>query len=389
MKSSGTKNALSLEALLAYSRYFLAERAQDHVYGLLGIWKSSNKVTELPEDMIIDQSLDQASNDYAARVFTQYSWVSIRNTKDLHILSLVDDPSTRKQKNLPSWVPDYSVGFHVHPLAGILRSSSGVRRWDVSNALPPFDVPTSNLGKLPVKGILFDEIDEIATTYSGVIDQYDIKSLLDLLLWYPAETYPAGCTSVEAFWRTLIKDSFRQRPANGEARDAFQYLIAGRVGHLEDASEGLEGDVDSNELSSLFDKTKSTIERISYKYKNNTVIPDMEAINGILEEVCSLDPVSDKKQKLERDFDDISESFRVAYSCRRLFRTKKNYLGIAAESIGKGDAVWVLAGAAVPLVLRPVEDGGWKLVGETYVHGIMNGEVVKLVGKELRQIDLI
>jgi len=28
-------------------------------------------------------------------------------------------------------------------------------------------------------------------------------------------------------------------------------------------------------------------------------------------------------------------------------------------------------------------------VGEAYVHGIMNGEVVTLVGEELRQIDLI
>ena len=389
MKANSKQKALSLEALLAYSRYFQAERAEDHVYGLLGIWKSSNKVKELPEDMMIEKSRDQASDDYAARVFTKYSWVSLRDTKDLHILSLVDDPSTRKQENLPSWVPDYSVGFHVHPLAGILRPSSGVCRWDASNGLPPFDVPTSNLGKLPVKGILFDEIDEIATTYAGVMDQYDIKSLLDLLLWYPTETYPAGCTPVEAFWRTLIKDSFRQGPADDEASDAFQYLIAGRVGHLEDASEGLEGDVDPNELSSLFDETKRTIEGIRYKYTNNTVIPDMEAIDGILEEVCNLDPASDKKKKLERDFDDMSESFRVAYSCRRLFRTKKNYLGIAAESIEKGDAVWVLAGAAVPLVLRPVEDGGWKLVGEAYVHGIMNGEVVKLVGEELRQIDLI
>jgi len=40
------------------------------------------------------------------------------------------------------------------------------------------------------------------------------------------------------------------------------------------------------------------------------------------------------------------------------------------------------------LVLRPAKDGGWKLVGEAYVHGIMNDEVVELVGKELRQIDL-
>jgi hypothetical protein len=119
------------------------------------------------------------------------------------------------------------------------------------------------------------------------------------------------------------------------------------------------------------------------------IIPDMEAVNHIIEKVGSLDPASEEKKKLDRDFDDITESFRVAYSCRRLFRTKKNYLGIAAESVEKGDAVWVLAGAAVPLVLRPAKLGRWKLVGEAYVHGIMNGEVAKSMGNELQKIELV
>ncbi|KAF8861718.1 hypothetical protein BDZ45DRAFT_671772 [Acephala macrosclerotiorum] len=388
MKENAAKKPLSLEKLLVYSRYFQAGQAQDYVYGLLGIWKSSNKTKKLPPDMTIDQGLKKEP-DFVALVFTKYSWVSIRNTKDLNVLSLVDDPSTRAQQHLPSWVPDYSVGFHVHPLAGVPRPDPEKQRWNASKGLPPFEVRTSNPKILPVKGILFDIIDEVAATYSGIIDGHDINSLLVLLLQYPGDKYPTGCTPVEAFWRTLIKDTFCERPATDQARDAFQYLIAGHVGDLEDASEGYEENVNTEEMSSLLEKTKSTIAQVSNKYKNDTAIPDMEAVYEILEKVGSLHPASEEKKKLDRDFDDITESFRVAYSCRRLFRTKRNYLGIAAESLKKGDAVWVLAGAAVPLVLRPAKDGGWKLVGEAYIHEIMNGEVVKLVGKELQEINLV
>ena len=111
MREEAAKKPLLLEKLLVYSRFFQAGQAEDHVYGLLGIWKSSNKTKKLPEDMRLNQSLNKKSEDFVAQVFTQYSWVSIRNTKDLNILSLVDDPSTRKQHGLPSWVPDYSVGL--------------------------------------------------------------------------------------------------------------------------------------------------------------------------------------------------------------------------------------------------------------------------------------
>jgi hypothetical protein len=61
---------------------------------------------------------------------------------------------------------------------------------------------------------------------------------------------------------------------------------------------------------------------------------------------------SPEKKQLDRDVDAIKESFRVAYSGRRLFRTKRKYIGIAAQSLQPGDTLWVLAGAAVPIILR-------------------------------------
>jgi len=44
----------------------------------------------------------------------------------------------------------------------------------------------------------------------------------------------------------------------------------------------------------------------------------------------------------------------------------------------------VLAGAAVPVVLRAKDATGekWEFVGEAYVHGIMNGEAAA-VGQEV------
>jgi hypothetical protein len=75
---------------------------------------------------------------------------------------------------------------------------------------------------------------------------------------------------------------------------------------------------------------------------------------------------------------------------RRLFVTKKGYLGIGPRDVEQGDLVCVLRGAQVPFVLREqlsarrVRSTFWKrekihceLVGECYVHGIMDGEVWK------------
>jgi hypothetical protein len=61
-------------------------------------------------------------------------------------------------------------------------------------------------------------------------------------------------------------------------------------------------------------------------------------------------------------------------STRRIFRTHENYLGNGPRSTRPGDQVWILAGAKVPIILRPQENGKYMVVGDSYVHGIMHGE---------------
>jgi len=51
------------------------------------------------------------------------------------------------------------------------------------------------------------------------------------------------------------------------------------------------------------------------------------------------------------------------------------YLGMGPKEMEPGDMLVVLFGANVPFVLRPLESGRYKLVGEAYVSGLMHGEV--------------
>ena len=64
---------------------------------------------------------------------------------------------------------------------------------------------------------------------------------------------------------------------------------------------------------------------------------------------------------------------------RRQFFTENGYMGIGPAAIKEGDLVCVLLGGCVPYILRPTDtENMYKLVGESYVHGIMNGEVINL-----------
>jgi hypothetical protein len=41
-----------------------------------------------------------------------------------------------------------------------------------------------------------------------------------------------------------------------------------------------------------------------------------------------------------------------------------------------GDVIVVLGGASLPFIVRPSEDGNFRLMGECYYDGIMDGELV-------------
>jgi hypothetical protein len=76
---------------------------------------------------------------------------------------------------------------------------------------------------------------------------------------------------------------------------------------------------------------------------------------------------------------------------RRSVTTERGYVGIALETIEKSDAIAVSLGCSTPVVLGKVEGGSgharWQVVGECYIHGIMDGEAMEW-GMEAQDIVL-
>ncbi|KAF2834008.1 hypothetical protein CC86DRAFT_390058 [Ophiobolus disseminans] len=71
---------------------------------------------------------------------------------------------------------------------------------------------------------------------------------------------------------------------------------------------------------------------------------------------------------------------------RRTFRTSSsNLVGLIPQNARVGDHICVLYGCSVPVVLRQHQDpdGGifWKLVGDAYAHGVMDGDILRQVSE--------
>lgn len=69
-------------------------------------------------------------------------------------------------------------------------------------------------------------------------------------------------------------------------------------------------------------------------------------------------------------------------SNRSLGRTAQGRYALGPKVMEKGDVVCVLFGGKMPFLLRPWNDGKFLLVGECYVHGLMQGEAIEMLGRE-------
>jgi hypothetical protein len=64
-------------------------------------------------------------------------------------------------------------------------------------------------------------------------------------------------------------------------------------------------------------------------------------------------------------------------------------VGLAPQGTIVGDEIWIFVGAATPFAIRRIDGGSYKLIGNCYVHGVMQGELMEDLEKgkyELRQV---
>jgi hypothetical protein len=81
----------------------------------------------------------------------------------------------------------------------------------------------------------------------------------------------------------------------------------------------------------------------------------------------------------------------VQHGRKRLFTTAQKWLGYGPVHLQPNDEVWLLKNARVPFILRPHGESQYRLIGEAYVHGIMQGRLIDAPGgaEGFREIEIV
>lgn len=415
--TDATQYWTSLQSLLFDTRQFLATDPRDKVFSILSM-------AELGSKGVQERCFDVIRPEYSVTispqsVFTKVTVSLLQELPRLTNLSYVEDKSNIILPGLPSWVPDYTcTNIPMPPIQ--LRDSATT-----------FDC-CSNLGKkskidhhvgvrytesmdtLAVKARKIDRIVEVCTPMWDIFKAHDISSCLIILSNLP-QTYATGQSRGEVLWRTMIADTASGLPATTKTEESFRIYALLRLARKVslEAFQAIPKVIIMPAIPSL--PSKSTI--------NAHVSPFMDLFRSLegVKELPAWDEVialaqhmlhfrimdfvkaSDRQDpdhpflKTERYLNGVEVGARefkdalgMSSGYRRLFRTEKGFLGLGPQSSEVGDEVWLLETAKVPFALhRRKDESEYELVGETYLHRAMHGELTDKEMDKSRWIYLV
>jgi Heterokaryon incompatibility protein (HET) len=438
LKGRLSNKEVSITFLLMYGRAFHTSHKPDHVFAMLGLVKEKMRLNMSTEHPSVTLPIPDYTKP-VEEIFCDCAWAMLDETKDLFLLSFVEDRKHRSADlvySLPTWVPDLSVVMQPAPLWHQVRG----RPWKpagTDDLAPPIQVDRRCLH---LKGAFFGIVTSVCTPFDELYGTHRWFEMFFFLK--PLSTALVSATTMgDALWRTLIADSdglsFNAlQPANpllgvGFGEWLVTILLSPRISQSNDSSRKNYLAVNKKRILSVWDQlrheginsfkgetfaqykrfvamrmrsyrqdTRPFKTKHDQKSENDVLVPaNLVALLHLAEsDPTKIIPNRARIDEMAREHVgmDIGNegmdsrvartlAFEMASSAimasRRLFVTESNdlgtkYLGIGAQSAQVGDQVWILPGARVPFILRPCQNGWYQLVGEAYVHSIMEGEAV-------------
>ncbi|KAM0080825.1 hypothetical protein ACKRZS_007006 [Fusarium odoratissimum] len=397
----GLGHDLMLSQLLIFCRPKLATDPKDKVYAVYGLLDYLG--VELPNPDY-EKSL--------AEIYAEITAICIKYDKDLFLLSYV--PSEKRRPGLPSWVPDWSdTGWAEHDARYPLLKE----HFAASGTAGPEWRFTPNPQELIVYGKVIDTVKCCTESFAATLPSKIPKAELDLMQrdaagqiivsdilrklysafktlqeWvevaHRVVSYPTGESVDDALMRTLLGDipPINARP---EVNEFGGWLASMR------ATEA-ELDVKAAPLALRLCTPPPLLVRLQ------------NLVDGLFRPSRALEIHEHRRQQVEKDVPiELRQMLPMMlrgggwrYHCRAVtfsanksfFRTDGDYFGLAPDlfpgSLQTGDVVALVAGMAMPVVLRRAE-GGFNLVSHCYVHGMMYGEIWERVQGQLDELMLI
>lgn len=310
-----------------------------------------------PRDKVYSQlGLGQAAifPDYklpVTHVYISAAKYILEHSDNLLLLTCVEGEDFQIIPDLPSWVPDWSVSADTG-----LRIT-GYRQFAAAGTLPrKYELHTEfDKHVLSIDAVKVDDIVDTCETKKRLRGHL-MSSGLWQLLQRLGQMYITGGSSEEAVWRSLITNRESMPPDQRihYPATAERFIPSFRDWILWRCSVSGEG-------PSMYLTSRSS----------GTMLPTLEELED-----------ARRRSQADATYADAlahrASFFDLHYSHSMLlrpFRSKHGYFGIGSQSLHEGDSIWIVPGCRVPLIFRPVEGSNrYRLVGGTYVHGIMNGE---------------
>lgn len=347
---------ISFYELLSLTRPFESTDPRDKVFALTGIptVEADPDIGQCFFEPDYSKTTSQVFVEVAKRIMAQ-------TPGSLHLLgaiqsdrSLLHQSWDNPQNTLPTWVPDWGV-FSSRSLVPVTRP--GQERPCASRKMPHTEV-TFEGSALLVCGTHIDSVKQTTSLYSRELISNIISSLSEAWeeMIEKQGTYPGRTSLPEAFCWTIT---------GGNNWHGQRVGTAERARHIAD------------------------YEAFRKQYCVDSPFPAIEVPEGT-------------GQTEAPDARRFYEALCHACSNRTFFVTRKGYMGIGPGNMGnmgrEGEQVFVLGGAELPFILmkgrshpqywslrdrasasdEDDEDGSqasFSVIGECYVHGIMDGEI--------------
>jgi hypothetical protein len=342
-----------LLTLLFQTRSTITTDPKDKIYCLLGLARDAESLKIQPN-----------YNDSCSfkDVYRETAIVIIQTYGNLDVLSV---PKFNRNDSLPSWVPDWRPGRSSYMLSLTARERTKTHNYRAAGDSKA-DIQLSEDRKLlGLQGYCVDQIVECGEVYGfeeNTTEQSLLQQLregfhfgLSLRLRYMDWQYIAGVhtrgnytlggTKEDAFWRTLT------------------------------AGYPFDTNTDFKQVKHDYRAWHSKLLRFGSlrSWVPHPILVALVVLKIVWDGLRTLVALTLFLPLYDRSQEPFNEMAQCV-SERKIFRTKKGFIGLAPQSIKEGDSVALFEGGMLPLIIRQSQDN-WVIFGDCYVHGMMNGEL--------------